>query len=300
MIGAGAALSVPTSIAQVTSAQVPKPSVSVFSKVLQWLDYEEMAAVVKEIGFDGIELTVRPQGHVNPESVVTELPKAVNAATKAGLTVPMIVTAISDATEPHTENILRTASEQGVKSYRLNWFTYDAGYSIDYNIKGYIDKFKALEKLNRKYHLRAEYQNHQGQFFGSAVWDLWLAVKDFDPAYIAIQFDAFHAAVEGFNTWPNEFNLVKSHVGSLPIKDLGWAKKENKWIPEVVPVGEGAVDFPGFFKLVKDAQLNVPYTVHYEFPLGGAQHGARQITMPREDILAAMKRDLDKVRSMIL
>ncbi len=41
--------------------QKPFP-LSIFSKQLQWLDYDEMARVAAEIGFDGVDLTVRPRG----------------------------------------------------------------------------------------------------------------------------------------------------------------------------------------------------------------------------------------------
>ena len=45
-----------------------------------------MAAVAKEIGFDGVELTVRPKGHVLPENARRDLPKAVAAIKEHGLT----------------------------------------------------------------------------------------------------------------------------------------------------------------------------------------------------------------------
>jgi L-ribulose-5-phosphate 3-epimerase len=43
--------------------------VYIFSKHLQFLGYEDMAQAAAEIGFDGIDLTVRPGGHVPPETV---------------------------------------------------------------------------------------------------------------------------------------------------------------------------------------------------------------------------------------
>ena len=43
--------------------------ISIFSKHLQWLDYNGMAKVLSEIGFEGTDLTVRPGGHVLPERV---------------------------------------------------------------------------------------------------------------------------------------------------------------------------------------------------------------------------------------
>ena len=36
--------------------------ISIFSKHLQWLDYKDMAKVLADLGFDGVDLTVRPPG----------------------------------------------------------------------------------------------------------------------------------------------------------------------------------------------------------------------------------------------
>jgi hypothetical protein len=55
----------------------------VFSKCLQWLDYPGMAGITAEAGFDGVDLTVRAGGHVLPERVEEDLPKAVEAAEPA-------------------------------------------------------------------------------------------------------------------------------------------------------------------------------------------------------------------------
>ncbi|HSH09257.1 MAG TPA: twin-arginine translocation signal domain-containing protein, partial [Oceanipulchritudo sp.] len=49
----------------------------VFSKHLQFLGYEALAKTAGELGFDGIDLTVRRRGHVLPERVREDLPNAV-------------------------------------------------------------------------------------------------------------------------------------------------------------------------------------------------------------------------------
>ena len=53
---------------------------NVFSKTLQFLEINKMVNLAAEMGFDGIDLTVRPKGHVLPENVEKVLPKAVEAA----------------------------------------------------------------------------------------------------------------------------------------------------------------------------------------------------------------------------
>ena len=89
--------------------------ISVFSKHLQWLNYAEMAQVAAQIGFDGVDITVRPNGHVLPERVAEDLPKATDAVRKAGMNVFMITTSITDADNPFTDNILKTANSRGIK-----------------------------------------------------------------------------------------------------------------------------------------------------------------------------------------
>src|SRR5690606_6677759 len=74
-----------------TAAPAPgRPPVVVFSKHLQFLDYAELAREVKAIGLDGVDLSVRKGGHVLPENVATDLPKATETIRAAGLDVAMI------------------------------------------------------------------------------------------------------------------------------------------------------------------------------------------------------------------
>ena len=42
-----------------------------------------------------------------------------------------------------------------------------------------------------------------------------------------------------------------------------------------------------------------PSQMHFEYPLGGANNGARSSRIPREEVCAAMKRDLERVRGML-
>lgn len=147
---------------------------SVFSKHLQAFNYNELANVVAEAGFDGIDLTVRAKGHVLPENVETDLPKAVAAAKEAGISIYMIVTLINDADDPLTERILKTASSLGITQYRMDWMYYDENISIDENLRVIQSKMRKLAALNEKYKIRGEYQNHSGKYtpnsyFGSAI-----------------------------------------------------------------------------------------------------------------------------------
>jgi len=45
--------------------------------------------------------------------------------------------------------------------------------------------------------------------------------------------------------------------------------------------------------------LNVPVSVHYDYPLGGAEHGASEITLKREDVISAMRKDLATLKQYL-
>jgi sugar phosphate isomerase/epimerase len=274
--------------------------ISVFSKNLQWLGYEEMAIEVAAMGFDGIDLTVRPSGHVLPERVEEDLPKAVNVIRKHGLEVYMITTAITNSNDQHAEQIIKTASQLGIKYYRLGWFVYDKNLSIPANINNFHNTFRQLEKLNKRYHIHGAYQNHAGDGFGSAVVDLSLALKDIDPAWIGCQYDIRHATVEGAHSWPVGLQLLNDHVKTINIKDFHWAKKDGQWKEENVALGEGMVDFKKYLGMLKTYNYKGPVCIHYEYPLGGAEDGATKLTVPKEKVFEEMRSDLRKLKQWIV
>lgn len=286
--------------ANIDAADRPgKRSINVFSKNFHWLDYNGMAEAAAQLGFDGIDITVRPEGHVIPERVAEDLPKAVEAVKKAGLKVHMITTAIVSADDKFTEPILKTASSLGIGYYRMGWINYDEKKSMNDNLDSFKVQMSKLAALNRKYKIRGDYQNHSGLSFGSPVWDLWMVLKDIDAEWIGSQFDIMHAQVEGGNAWQLSLKLLKSNITTIDIKDFIWSKTDKGWKAEVVPLGEGMIDYKKYLQLLKEYNLDGPFSMHFEYPLGGVENGAKQITVSKQEVMTAMKRDLTKFRSML-
>ena len=257
-----------------------------------------MADAAAEIGFDGVDLTVRPKGHVLPERVEVDLPKAIEAIQKVGLSSTMITTAVQDANDPIDRKLLETASKLGVKYYRMNWLKYPERKSIPEAIAQFKQVLTDLSHLNRKLGINGCYQNHSGNLAGASIWELWEILKDTDQTNTGVQYDIRHAVVEGGLSWKNGLNLIHPQIKTLAIKDCIWAKKNGNWIVEDVPLGEGMVDFKTYFKLLKQFRIQVPVSLHYEYPIGGAEHGATSITMDKQVIFTHMKRDLKKLQQL--
>lgn len=273
--------------------------ICIFSKQLHWLGYDEMAETAARIGFDGIDLTVRPNGHVLPERVAEDLPKAVAAAQKAGLTVPMITTDITHAPQPYAERVLKTASQQGVKYYRMGWLPYQDSLSIQENLERYKAQFRDLATLNKKYGIHGGYQNHTGTDVGAPVWDLWELLQGLDPQHLGSQYDIKHATAEGGYSWPLGFKLIHPYIRTIDLKDFMWVKKDGKLEVQSVPLGEGMVDFQRFFSLIKAYKVQGPISLHLEYPLGGAENGAKKLTIPGGNVIAAMQQDLTTLRGWL-
>src|SRR4030095_1546399 len=133
--------------------------IHIFSKHLQFLNYEDMAAASAEMGFDGVDLTVRPDGHVLPERVESDLPRATETMRKVGLAPLMMVTAVQDADNSTDKKVLETAVKLGIQYYRMNWYSYPKGTSIPESLRNFQQQIRALSLLNKELGLTGCYQN---------------------------------------------------------------------------------------------------------------------------------------------
>lgn len=272
--------------------------VHLFSKHLQFLNYDEMAEVTAEIGLDGLDLTVRPGGHVLPERVEDDLPKAVDALHRNGLKTVMMTTSIGDAFDPLNRRVLETAAKLGITYYRTGWYTHPEDRPIPESLEEFKVRIAELEQLNREIGIKGGYQNHAGNFVGASIWELWELLRGRDFEWMGCQYDIRHAYVEGGLSWPQGLRLIYPAIQTVIAKDVRWAVVDGKWQPENVPIGEGMINWMQYFGLLKKYQVSVPLSLHLEYPLGGAEHGASTINIPRAEVIAAIKQDMETVKRL--
>ena len=222
--------------------------ISIFSKHLQFLDYKTTGEMAAEMGFSGVDLTVRPKGHVLPELAKTDLPKAIKAIKEGGSNCKMITTTIESVSNPLDVDIITTAASLGVNFYRPNWFDYKKDKSMVESLAFYQNEIKNLGELNKKVGIVGSYQNHAGIKIGASFWEINTLLETVHPDYFGNQYDIRHAVVEGGNSWINGFELLKSKIKVIVLKDFKWGKVNGKWQPINVPIGEGMVDFDTYLR----------------------------------------------------
>lgn len=280
------------------SAQQDSLSISIFSKHLQFLDYEQTGKMATELGFSGVDLTVRPKGHVLPESVKTDLPKAIAAIKKGGSTCEMITTNIEGVHQILDVDVLETAADLGVKYYRTNWFKYPRNQSMPDALKVYQKQIKKLGALNKKLGIIGNYQNHAGTKIGASFWEIDTLLKTVNTDFFGVQYDIRHAVAESGFSWENGLKLLHSNIKTIVLKDFKWGEVNGKWKLINTPIGEGMVDFDKYFKLLKMYGLNPPVSLHLEYDLGGAEKGRSSITVNEKVVFEAMKKDLNKLQEL--
>src|SRR5580658_9380300 len=118
------------------AAQEPKaaPTICLFSKHLPEVHYSELGGVLKDLGFAGCDLTVRPGGHVEPALAAADLYRAVESIRAEGVEVPMITTALVTANDPTARPVLGIAGRMKVPYFKLGYWPYRAADNIEARI----------------------------------------------------------------------------------------------------------------------------------------------------------------------
>ena len=233
----------------------------VFTKPFQSLSYDDLADLIAELGFDGIEGTIRPGGHITPEQVPDELPKMVEALRKRKLELTIMASGINNADDKLNAQQLQVAAKLGVKRYRMGYYKYDLKKPVLKQLDEIRPVLKNLVALNKELGIQAIYQNHSGSnYFGAPLWDLHELFKDHDPKHLAVGLDMAHVTAEGTRSWPIQANLIRPRIGALYVKSFRWENNKRK----NCPLDEGIVDAKYPRQLIKSGFTD-PINLHEEY-----------------------------------
>lgn len=260
---AGLATAAAATPAGAETAAPATPAVCVFSKHLQHLDYAALAKTCRELGLDGVDLTVRKGGHVLPENAAADLPRAVEAIRAEGLTVPMITTLLLNGKEPEAEATLGAASGLGIQYVRVGGHKYDDASPIPDQLKMFSEDARSLSGVARAHNMIAGYHNHSGyDNVGAPLWDLYEMIKASDADHFGSNFDIGHATVEGaYGAWAVNARLLAPHMKMMAVKDFVWDKDKPRWLP----LGGGVVKIREMLRIAHAANFSGPISIHIEY-----------------------------------
>ena len=266
-------------------------AICLFSKHLPSMDWARMAQAVKKLGFGGIDLTVRPGGHVPPERASEDLPKAVAAIRAEGLGVPMITTALTSSGDPTAKPILSTAGKLSIPFFKPGYYKYSF-----VNVRGELQKamndFRTLTEVSKQSGVQCGFHNHEG-YVGAQLWDVAQTIDQLDPKWVGYYFDIRHAVAEGgVAGWKMALNLIAPRIKMIAVKDSYWEKSSKGWRQVNCPLGQGMVDWKAYFKALRQANFQGPISLHLEYEIPGTTTAALE-----ENTLAAAQRDFEFLKT---
>jgi len=210
-------------------------------------------------------------------------------------------------------------SQLGIRQYRWEMLRYENNMGIEERLNQLKPQMRELADLNKRYRTCGMYHTHAGPgLIGGLIWDLMILFEGLDPRWMGINYDIGHATVEGgFGGWMTTSRLIKHLMRGIALKDFAWTQNKMnamqsaspnalpgimnpKYVPGWCALGDGMVNFPGFFSIVKANHFSGPVQLHFQYHgMGGAENGARTLTIPKQDVLTAMRRDLTRVREVM-
>jgi sugar phosphate isomerase/epimerase len=261
-----------------------------FSKMLGGLSVEQAGEAIAEMGFDGVDLTVREGGHILPENAEQDLPKAVDLLRSKQLSVPMVTTGIVAPDEPHAEAILKSASECGVRYVKLGYWRYEGFGHVRAQVAEARTALKGLEALARAHNLCLGVHIHSGAFLSAMPGVMTMLLEGLDPQRVGAYIDPGHMALEGGRSgWEIGMDLLSDRIAIVAAKDFGWYYQGNKsWRWVSLPLYEGIVSWPRVFAHLRAVGFDGPVTVHSEYA-----------NLSTEDLIAQTKRDLAYLKQVM-
>jgi sugar phosphate isomerase/epimerase len=263
-----------------------------FTKSLQGMDVEATGREAKAMGFDGLDLTVRPGYCVHPDNVAEALPEAVTAWADMGLSVPMVTTPgpFTDPNEPVAETLLAACGQAGIGEIKLGYWNYTKpGYwqQVDV-IRTALDGFA---KLAEKHGVRVAVHTHSGGFYGLNASAVMHLVRGFDPRHVGVYLDPGHLAMNG-EPVDMAVDMVAEHLCLIAVKDMIYLRKEEEgrvgWHRTLVPLREGLVDWAATLRSLRSVGYDGPLSFHSEY---------RDVSL--EELRALTRDDLAYLRDLI-
>ena len=200
----------------------------------------EMAKHVKEMGFDGVELPVRPGFQVQPDSIATGLPEAVGILGDHGLRIGSLA-------GPIDEPAIAACGAAGVKIIRICCHMPE-GTSYTRAEDDWRRKFDAVIPALDAHGVTIGVQNHCGRDL-SSVMAVRSLIGKYDPKHVAAVLDFGHCGLAG-EPIDMAIDAVADRMALVNLKNSYWKRangpeaSQAKWGLYWTTGRHGMADWP--------------------------------------------------------
>lgn len=186
---------------------------SVFTKPWRTITLRELAKKVQQLGFDGIELPVRPGFQVEPEHAERDLPAASAIMADFGLKI----LSVAGSTDERT---IAACAAAGVPLLRTMIAIAPEGYLA--SVANTQHLFDTLLPALERHQVILGVQNHCSRYVQNAM-GLRHLLEPYNPKYIAAAWDAAHNALHGEEP-ELALDIIWQHLALVNLKNAFWQR----------------------------------------------------------------------------
>src|SRR5437773_2048372 len=274
-----------------------------FVKHVQSLPIETAAMRMRALGFEGMDLTVRPSGVVKADRVREDLPNVVRAIRSHGLQVPLITTDVVRADDVALATF-ETAASLDIREIKLGYHKYAAFGTFRQTLDQMRADLDGIEALAKRLNLRANLHIHSGDHMTAQAAVVWDLIRDRDPRAIGAYVDPGHMFTEGGRDgWRQGLDLLGDRIALVAVKDVAWepalspspgtpgegrgegssppsqkdphpnplpeyrerGQEKPRWRVRVVPLRKGIVDWAHVFACLRQLKFDGWISIHSEY-----------------------------------
>ena len=222
------------------------PVLCLFSKILAKVEYTDLGEIVKQFGFDGIDLTIRRGGHVDPRLSSVDLVRAFESIAGSGLECPMITTALTSPVDPGAIAVIAISGRTHIPLFRVGeWRASTPTYRRD---------VAGLVSIGSRYGMAMALHNYTSENSGETDWSVADALMGLDPQWAGAYFDPIHHG----ERWEAALRPLLPRLRAVALKDF-------KADGTPCPMGEGTMDFAKLFSVLQRASFGGVLSLRIEY-----------------------------------
>lgn len=190
---------------------------AVFVKPWKALTLVELGAHVRKLGFQWIELPVRPGFACQPATIEHDLSEAVKLLGDQGVRILNVTASLP----LNDERLYAACATAGIGMNRVMFGTDGQRYwEAEQAARRQLD---AALPFCERYGIQIGIQNHYARFVGVNEMGLYHLVKDYNPKHVGVIWDAAHNALEGMEP-ELAIDVVEAYLCCVNLKNAFWQR----------------------------------------------------------------------------
>lgn len=239
---------------------MPTNQLAVFTKPWR-MPIPELGAFVGRLGFDAIELPVRPGYQVVPERIAEDLPVAARHLAEHGVAIA----SVAGSTDAPT---IAACGAVGVPIIRVCLAVPTGMSYLDYETRVRREYDALLPELER-HRVAIGVQNHSGRYVANAM-GLHHLLDGYDPRQVCAVWDPAHCALQG-EVPELAADMVWSHLRMVNLKNAIWQRTNGpeaelaQYQPYWTSGRQGLCPWPEVVRIVRARGFDGPICLPAEY-----------------------------------